>query len=416
MAEIKKLTGSNAFAYSGVDPLSPPDVVSYDRTPTQDDYNFNIGTLWLETENPEQVWMLANKVGTVAHWVPLYVTAGQNAGADTFETNNGTANTANGAINLSGDGLVTTRVENNNIIIELTNGTDGQAIIGGGTEPIWENITSNDNSVIITEGPNSIDLSIPTAPPSGADRYFSDTGEANPDGAQEMEFLGRNVIATSGAGNTISVGFTPNTDGQLIIGGGSDPAWSSLTSTDNTIGITTGPNSINLEALTLSSSSSPSMSTPTPDQINAIGSVTFSAYLPGNTYTLPSPGAGQVSYLGVGTPLVVDFNYGNAFNPGGVTEAQFVAPMDGIYMFGATINFITSGPYQFMITKNDTERYLLNTPRISGYINISDNLTQIFQLSAGDIIRFGSPVATSMTGFVNNVRHSMVFGFLYIKL
>lgn len=415
MAEIKKLTGSNAFSYAGVDPLSPPDVVSYDRTPTPDDYNFNIGTLWLETEHPEQVWMLADKVGTVAHWVPLYASAGQNAGADTFETNNGTATSSNGALNFSGDEPISTRVDGNTIVIELDNGTGGQVLIGGGTEPTWQSITSSDNSVIITEGPNSIDLSIPTAPPSGATVYNTNSGEANPDGSQELEFLGKNVITTSGTGNTISVGLTPGTDGQLIIGGGDDPAWSSITSAGNTIGITTGPNTLNLEALT--TNSGPLMSSPTPAQINAIGSVAFSAYVPGNTYSIPSPPAGQVSYLGVGTPLVIDFNYGNGFSPGGVTEAQFVAPMDGIYMFGATINFITLGTYTFIISKNDIERYVLDASPLSSLnTETSDNLCQVFQLAAGDIIRFGSPRGVSIRGFVNNVRYSMVFGFLYIKL
>lgn len=40
-----------------------------------------------------------------------------------------------------------------------SNGSNGQILIGGGTKPVWANITSTDSSVTITNGANSIDLS-----------------------------------------------------------------------------------------------------------------------------------------------------------------------------------------------------------------------------------------------------------------
>jgi hypothetical protein len=42
-----------------------------------------------------------------------------------------------------------------------SNGANGELLIGGGTGPVWANITSNDNSVTIANGANSIDLSVP---------------------------------------------------------------------------------------------------------------------------------------------------------------------------------------------------------------------------------------------------------------
>lgn len=41
-----------------------------------------------------------------------------------------------------------------------SNGTDGQVLIGGGTAPVWSNITSTDGSVTVTNGVNTIDLSV----------------------------------------------------------------------------------------------------------------------------------------------------------------------------------------------------------------------------------------------------------------
>lgn len=46
------------------------------------------------------------------------------------------------------------------------NGNDGQTLIGGGAAPAWANITSSGGTITITNGPNSIDLSVNT-PPSG---------------------------------------------------------------------------------------------------------------------------------------------------------------------------------------------------------------------------------------------------------
>jgi|SRR5271165_4312872 len=43
-------------------------------------------------------------------------------------------------------------------VVSATNGTNGQVLIGGGTAPVWNNITSTGGTVTITNGPNSINL------------------------------------------------------------------------------------------------------------------------------------------------------------------------------------------------------------------------------------------------------------------
>lgn len=43
-------------------------------------------------------------------------------------------------------------------LVSATNGTNGQVLIGGGTAPVWANLTSSGGTVIITNGANTINL------------------------------------------------------------------------------------------------------------------------------------------------------------------------------------------------------------------------------------------------------------------
>ncbi len=43
-------------------------------------------------------------------------------------------------------------------VVSATNGTNGQVLIGGGTAPVWANLTSTGGTVTITNGPNTINL------------------------------------------------------------------------------------------------------------------------------------------------------------------------------------------------------------------------------------------------------------------
>lgn len=76
----------------------------------------------------------------------------------------------------------------------------------------------------------------------------TDAGNATAVG-DEIDILGSGPLSTSGAGNTVTLGFTAGTDGQLIIADtGGIPAWANLTSTGGTVTITNTANGINLEA------------------------------------------------------------------------------------------------------------------------------------------------------------------------
>jgi hypothetical protein len=95
----------------------------------------------------------------------------------------------------------------NTDVLGSSNGANGQVLIGGDTGPEWANITSTGGTITITNGPNTINID--TAG-SIADSYPTDSGTAVP-AAGVLNVLGTaNEIATSGAGNTITIGLDPN--------------------------------------------------------------------------------------------------------------------------------------------------------------------------------------------------------------
>jgi len=64
----------------------------------------------------------------------------------------------------------------------------------------------------------------------------------------EMDIVGEGVLTTTGAADTLTIGHTAASDGQLIIGAtGALPAWASVTSSGGTITITAGANTLNID-------------------------------------------------------------------------------------------------------------------------------------------------------------------------
>ncbi len=97
-----KLTGIHPLSYMGVEPVSPPQLVRFDRRPTNRDFGFNIGDLWLVPE-PFEVWMLLEKPQNVAFWALIYPQAGGAGGISLIETDNGdVVADVNGAIGIKG--------------------------------------------------------------------------------------------------------------------------------------------------------------------------------------------------------------------------------------------------------------------------------------------------------------------------
>lgn len=123
--------------------------------------------------------------------------------ASTFIEDFGFANPIDGVINIiGGNNIQTVGNDLNTITIELSQGLDGQVLIGatsGFAE--WENITSIDESITITNGPNSIDLS---AVSMGVNTFDTDSGTATPT-AGVIDIKGGLNINTSGATNVVTI-------------------------------------------------------------------------------------------------------------------------------------------------------------------------------------------------------------------
>jgi len=214
----------------------------------------------------------------------------------------------------------------------IGNGTNGQVLIGGGTAPVWNNITAG-SGVTITNGVNSITIA---ASGSLATTLNADTGSATfasgaatiaggsnistsatshtltvslvaspsvsgsltaatglvalaggvvTTGTNQFKSLGAGVMQTSGNGTISS---TSGTNGQILIGSSPGvPSWSTITAGAN-VTITNGANSITIAA--------------------AGGSGGTVSQLAGNTGVAGPDGGGNVNVVGSGNITVTGDN------------------------------------------------------------------------------------------------------------
>jgi len=96
-----RLTGINPLAYMGTEPASPPQLVRYQQQPTNRDFGFNLGTIWIVDE-PFQMYMLSEKPQNVAVWRLIYP-QGNAGGISLITTDNGdVAADVNGEIQMNG--------------------------------------------------------------------------------------------------------------------------------------------------------------------------------------------------------------------------------------------------------------------------------------------------------------------------
>jgi len=115
-----------------------------------------------------------------------------------------------------------------------------------------------------------------------------DTGTAVETGhAIGLEGIG--VITTTGIGDTAFIGFTADTDGQLIIGSTAGlPLWGNLESAGGTVIITNGANTINLEIIDTGASrfeTDAGVATTTGPTITIAGGTNINTAGAGNTYS-----------------------------------------------------------------------------------------------------------------------------------
>lgn len=265
----RRLTGLNPLSYLGVDPVNPTQAVIYNRNPTVNDYdNFTLQCQWLNSST-QQVWVLVSKTDFIAVWKEL--TGGGGSGG--IQTITGDVGGAVGPdlsdnIDLQGGAhYVFTGNPGSNLITLTDNGTIAYTYTGdsGVATPSANNLNIVGSGIISTTGSGDT-LTITAAGSVPVSIVVDSGGPVTPAGGV-LDVLGGNNITTTGAGNTITVdvtGTTNNavqvgnasgsltslplgTDGQIIIAAtGATPLFADLTSTDMSVTITAGANTLDL--------------------------------------------------------------------------------------------------------------------------------------------------------------------------
>jgi len=402
----RKLASRNALGYMGVAPLTPPNLLTYGYSPSSDDNNTPIGTLWLLIDpaapNPPspELWLLGSINGFTANWVKLYPASG--VGVSQINTQSGDAFEMNSEFNILGTSILTTSGAGNTVTIEATNGTNGQLIIGGGTSPIWNSVTSTGGTVAITGGANTLNLEATAA--DTIHEIVTDSGTAI-ESNNVINILGGTLLNTSASGNLVTIGLDNGLDGQIPIGDTSGVTqYANITSNDGTVFIDNGPNSIDLSVLS--------------------GTKSAFFYYQAEDYDI-TYNTQTSFYLGASLIMTKLFDTNNDFYPGNGTynftnypptsvmpssfpgRSYFTAPVAGNYVFG--VNVTTLGGDQFIgaylaigttvIQTRGFSPYIFQPP-VGGRQIISNRVQTMIYLTAGEQVYFGIRTMANPAGTI----------------
>lgn len=349
-----RLNGKRALAYTGVQAPTPPNLVIERRAPKlSDNKGYDIGTIWLVKQEP-YIFMLVDLNVGGADWIELY--PGSAGAASQFPADAGTAVADNnvlqvlGGTNIStvgtsdvltinldddisiGGNLTITSLSPGVAIVDSTgqlttsDGTKGEILIASDSGlPAWAELDSSDGSIDFTFGDNSIDMrALGGGGAGGIDELVTDFGSATPT-AGVVNVLGGTNTNTDASGDTLFINLdddvtlagnltlssltegvlisdnsgvissTTGNDGELLIGAtGAAPTWNTLASSDGSITITNGANSIdllavsgggggNVAALTADDSNT---ATPTSGIINIAGGANINTEAASSTITV----------------------------------------------------------------------------------------------------------------------------------
>lgn len=196
-----------------------------------------------------------------------------------------------------------------------------------------------------------------------------------------LNVLGINVLRTSGSANTVSVELLNGLSGQLLIGGGAEPIWAYLTSSDNTITIdTTVDNVIDLITTggrgvdTVETDSGIAFPDPTTGDFNIFGGPNINTsvgaadtmFVNLNTsILLPATTADELNgVISIGSALVNSFLHGfgteNTFTgPGAGNFTLDVTSINNTGVGSVTLDSLTFGTDNTAVGRNSLE--LVNT-------------------------------------------------------
>lgn len=389
---MQAINSKNPFAYLGVEPYVTPDFKQDTRDPTSlDRKNFYLGQLWLNSVN-KKVFMLTGISGNIATWSYLV-----NGGIliNSYVTDSGTVAPSSYALNMVGDSFfVSTTGSGNNVSLSMiARGDDGQLLIGSTAgSASWANLSSSGNTVSIQNSGNAINIE--DAGPFVA-AISGDSGTAYQSG-NNILIEGGSYMTTAAAAATVTINLDSNitvsdtlsltalntegvlqtdaggvassdngTSGQLLIGGGTAPNWANLASSDASISINDGANSINLSV---------------PSYLPVDYSFTG--------FSVRTSGSNQNSVTGAGTEYVVQFNselfdVTDVFTDG----TTFTASESGKYYlhFTAQINLVSlAQEWRPSIKVGNFYYFGLTTPglrRCSGYGSSTTTIIENFVTS-----------------------------------
>lgn len=212
-----RLTGQPTLAYVGVEAVAPPLLLTVDRAPATNDYkNYNIGTIWVDrsTTPKHDVWMLVNKDAKIATWIKISLFANVILSVP-CDTGTAIPNAA-GELNLLGDTIITTAGAGSTATISLSDGTNGQLLIGGGgAGAVWGDLTSTGGSITVSTGVNTLNLEVTGA----VLQIDGDSGSATP-AAGVITVAGGTNLTTVAAVSTVTV----NMDNDVSLTGFLDAA------------------------------------------------------------------------------------------------------------------------------------------------------------------------------------------------
>jgi hypothetical protein len=309
-------SGINPLSYIGIDSIAPLNLLRVDRPPTTDDYiGFNVGDWWIDTTpiapSPQQIWVLVKVDGRIATWVRLAPVSGITLFIEDDEFPAGRAIPDNtGAITLSGSTTTRTTGSGSTVTYEFPAGPIlGTTLMGGSAGNVWGGFTSSDNSITIEPDFDFINIKTNA---SGIERVLTDAAQAFPTAGDVNIYGGLNIETTADNSNTLTVHlknsvvfdeltlsllgegvlqtdstgeiFSSNgLNGQALISGTLGPLWQDLISSDLSVIITGGANTINLETVAAaggidSLSADTGSATPLDGSINVIGTVNFNTF------------------------------------------------------------------------------------------------------------------------------------------